>query len=116
MIGREHAAGSPGGRNSIRLSLKVVPRASRTCFSGRMSDGTPRISLRSAPVHDAANRDLRDYLASEFGVGRADVVIVAGSRSRRKLVEIASPARLPVWLADSGEATSGRRRTDEGRR
>jgi len=81
----------------IRISLKVVPRSGRTCFAGRMDDGTYRIRLKSPPVDGRANEELSKWLAGEFSCGRKGVNIVTGSSSRTKTVELQDPGEYPDW-------------------
>ena len=66
------------------VSLRVVPRASRTGVV-RSDDGY-RIRVAAPPVQGAANKELVRYLAKLLGVARGDLVIEAGERGRRKRV------------------------------
>jgi uncharacterized protein (TIGR00251 family) len=78
------------------LDLHVQPGASRTEFAGRHGE---RIKVRiAAPaVDDKANKALVEFLAGYFGVPRASVTIISGTRSRRKRVAIegAEPWKMP---------------------
>jgi hypothetical protein len=69
---------------------------------GRAPDGSWRIRLGAPPVEGRANAELVRFLASEFGVGKADVEIIRGGSSRRKLVRIGGPAVLPGWMESGG--------------
>lgn len=53
-----------------------------------MADGCYKIRLKAAPVDGKANRELLKWLAKQFGVSGADVVIKTGLASRSKSVEI----------------------------
>lgn len=87
----------------VRFSVRVCPRSGTTAFRDRMADGCFRISLRSAPVDGKANGELVSFLASEFGTRRTSVRIVTGSTSRRKLVAVEAPSKLPSWFSgDTG--------------
>jgi uncharacterized protein (TIGR00251 family) len=68
---------------------------------GRAPDGSWRIRLGAPPVEGRANAELVRFLAAEFGVGKADVEIIRGGSSRRKLVRIQDSASRPEWM-DSG--------------
>ena len=70
------------------LSVKVVPKASRTEDAGVMSDGTRKIRLAAVPENGKANDELRRFLAAQYGVPLAHVEIVAGATSTRKQVKI----------------------------
>ncbi|MBY0372381.1 MAG: DUF167 domain-containing protein [Bryobacteraceae bacterium] len=70
------------------LSVKVVPRASRTEDAGLMSDGTRKIRLAAVPENGQANHELRRFLAAQYGVPLAQVEIVSGAASTRKQVRI----------------------------
>lgn len=70
------------------LTVKVVPKASRTEDAGIMSDGTRKIRIAAVPENGKANVELRRFLAAEFGVPLAKVEIVAGATSTRKQVRI----------------------------
>lgn len=54
-----------------------------------------RIRVSSPPVDGEANKTLIRYLAKQFRVKRSHVRIVAGERSRDKMVEIDSPGKIP---------------------
>ena len=83
--------------------MKVCPRSGTTAFRDRMADGCFRISIRSSPVDGRANDELAAFLASEFGTRRTSVRIVTGSTSRRKLVAVEAPSKLPSWFpGDTG--------------
>jgi hypothetical protein len=76
---------SLGGR--VRLSIHVQPRASRTEIAGSHGDAL-KVRLTAPPVEGAANDELIQLLADTFAVGRRAIRIVAGERSRSKIVEI----------------------------
>lgn len=48
------------------------------------------VFLRAKAVDGAANRALIKVLAKHFGVAKSCVTIVAGNRSRHKIVEVAT--------------------------
>jgi uncharacterized protein (TIGR00251 family) len=70
------------------LSVKVVPRASRSEVVGRLEDGTLKVRVASIPDKGKANLELCEILAAHFGVARSKVAIVAGQTSTRKQVRI----------------------------
>ena len=72
----------------MRIPVKVVPRASRDAVLGWKND-VLRVAVRAAPERGRANAAVVELLASALGLPRADVSIVAGGASPRKIVEIA---------------------------
>jgi uncharacterized protein len=53
-----------------------------------VADGRLRVRLAAPPVEGRANDALVRYVASLLGVRRDDVSVVAGGRSRRKLLHV----------------------------
>lgn len=72
---------------TIALRVFVKPRSSKSRVAGAR-DGTLDVALAAPPVDGAANEELVRTLARVIGVGRRSVQIVAGERSRTKLVVI----------------------------
>ncbi len=72
---------------SCRLSLKVVPGASRDAIAGVHGDAI-RVKLRTPPVDGRANRALLEYLAGRLGLRPSALRLVSGESSRRKVVAI----------------------------
>ncbi len=70
------------------LSVKVVPKASKTESAGVMSDGTRKIRLAAVPENGKANEALRHFLADEYGVPLNHIEIVAGHTGTRKTVRV----------------------------
>ena len=67
--------------------VKVVPGSSRAGVS-HMSDETLKINVTSPPEKGKANEEVRQLLAGHFGVPLADVEIVSGQGSPRKLIRL----------------------------
>jgi uncharacterized protein len=78
-----------GGQSAgaAMLTVAVVPRASRDGVAG-CEGGVIRIRLTAPPVEERANEALVRFLAGRLGVSRAAVNLVAGVRSRRKIIRI----------------------------
>ena len=70
------------------LSVKVVPKASKTESAGVMAGGTRKIRIAAVPENGQANEALRRFLADEYDVTLNQVEIVAGHTSTRKTVRI----------------------------
>jgi len=71
-----------------RLTVKVVPGASRTELAG-YTGGVLRVRVVAAPEKGKANRELTDFLAGALGVRKSAVTVVRGATARTKTVEIA---------------------------
>ncbi len=72
---------------SVRFTVHVQPRASRTEVAGVHGDAL-KIRLSAPPVDGAANAALVEFLADTFAIPRRAVRILAGDTSRAKLVEL----------------------------
>ena len=73
---------------SCRLSLKVVPGASRDEIAGEHGDAI-RVKLRAPPVDGRANTALLAFVAERLGLRSSALALVAGETSRHKIVAIA---------------------------
>jgi uncharacterized protein len=72
---------------AIRLRIRVQPRASRTEIAGEHGDEL-KIRVTSPPIDGAANEEVRRYVAKKLGVAASRVVLVAGSSSRSKVLDV----------------------------
>ena len=72
---------------SCRLSLRVVPGASRTEVAGRLGDAL-KVRVAAPPESGAANAALLAFLAERLGLPRWAVTLVAGAASPRKAVAV----------------------------
>ncbi len=68
--------------------VRVVPKSSRNEVVEFMDDGTVRIHLTAPPVEGKANRLLIEFLSELFQVKPSRVAIVAGEKSKNKIVSI----------------------------
>ena len=68
----------------IVLSLRVVPRASRSKLL--VDEGVLRLRLAAPPVEGAANAELIRYLAKLVGIPKTAVKLVSGERSKNKRI------------------------------
>jgi uncharacterized protein (TIGR00251 family) len=71
----------------IFIDVRVIPRAGRSGLAGTR-DGALLVRLNAPPVDGAANSELIEVLAREFGVPKRGVTIVSGERSRQKRVRV----------------------------
>ena len=70
------------------LSVRVIPRSSKSKIDGRRGDAL-LVRLAAPPVDGAANEDLIDLLAREFQRPKRDITILSGQSSRDKRIAIA---------------------------
>lgn len=73
-------------RKSVRFGVHVQPRASKTELAG-LHAGALKVRVAAPPVDAAANRALIGFLAERLGVSRRSLRIVAGEKSRTKVLE-----------------------------
>jgi uncharacterized protein (TIGR00251 family) len=73
---------------TVRLSLKVVPGASRDRIVGALGDAL-KIAVSKPPQDGAANKAVVKLLAAELGVPEANISIVRGHSTPRKEVRVA---------------------------
>ncbi len=93
------------GAESVRLRLKVTPKARRNAIGGTQPEADGGLALKvavNAPPEDGkANAAVIALLAKEFGVAKTAISVVSGATDRRKLVEIrGSPDALAARIAD----------------
>lgn len=74
---------------SCRLKLRVVPNAKRSEFVGRHGDAL-KVKIAAPALEGRANEELIEFLADALSLGRREVTLVSGEKSRDKLIAIAS--------------------------
>jgi uncharacterized protein (TIGR00251 family) len=72
----------------VDLVLRVTPRAARAGIDGVDEEGRLRVRVTAPPVDGAANEAVMTLLASELGVRRGSVALLAGSTGRLKRVRL----------------------------
>jgi len=87
------------GEGGAAFVVQVMPRASRNEVVGVQGEAI-KIRLTAPPAEGAANAALIEFLAGKLGVPKRNVEIVAGSKSRRKLVAVTGilPAQVEARL------------------
>jgi uncharacterized protein (TIGR00251 family) len=73
----------------VTFAVHVQPRASRNELCGVQGEEL-KLRLTSPPVDDAANRLCIEFLAKLLGVAKSSVTIIAGARSRHKIIRVHS--------------------------
>jgi uncharacterized protein len=72
---------------SVKLGVKVVPRAARTELVGWLG-GRLKIKVAAPPQDGRANEALTAFVADTLGLPRRSVRIATGHGSTSKIVEI----------------------------
>ena len=75
------------GSGGVRFAVRVTPRAGVDRVD-TVVEGALRLRVAAAPADGEANAAVCRVLATELGVGRGSVRLVAGATGRRKLVEV----------------------------
>ncbi|MDR2941550.1 MAG: DUF167 domain-containing protein [Treponema sp.] len=81
--------------DSIRLEIKAVPGASKTEFAG-VKDGRLRVRIAAAPEDGKANAELINFLSKSFDCPKRDLRILAGEKSRLKIIALPLECRARV--------------------
>jgi uncharacterized protein (TIGR00251 family) len=68
--------------------VRIQPRAARTAITGTMGNAL-KLTLSAPPVDGRANVALGEFFAEVFSVPRSAVQVLAGERSRNKVIRIA---------------------------
>jgi uncharacterized protein (TIGR00251 family) len=74
-------------RDGVLITVKVVPRSSRSAIAGTRGDAL-LVHLNAPPVDGAANAELIAVIADVLDVPRRAVSITLGERARRKTVHV----------------------------
>lgn len=72
----------------MRLSVKVVPGASRDEIAGWLGDAL-KVRVAAPPEGGRANAAVQGLIAAALGLPASQVRLVAGAASPRKTVEVA---------------------------
>ena len=79
------------GERCATLTLHIQPGAKKTELAGLHGDAL-KIRLAAPPVDGKANAALVAFVADRLGVAKSAVTLRSGQTSRRKVLEVASPA------------------------
>lgn len=71
---------------SVRISVKVKPRASKDIVEG-WKENALVVRLTAPPVEGAANSSLVRLLAKKTGIARSRIRIISGEKGRSKVLE-----------------------------
>ena len=70
------------------FAIRVQPRAARTAITGTVGEAL-KVSLSAPPLDGRANVAVVEFFSEVLSVPRSAVQVVAGERSRNKIVRIA---------------------------
>ena len=71
-----------------RLKLRIVPNGKRNEVTGEHGDAV-KIKIAAPAIEGKANEALLEFLAEKLGLHRRNLTLIAGEKSRDKLIEIA---------------------------
>lgn len=71
-----------------RITVRVIPRASRDEVVREDGDGVLHVRVTAPPVDGAANVSVAKVLAAHFGVPPRDIILVSGASARTKVFEV----------------------------
>jgi uncharacterized protein len=71
----------------IRITVRVIPRASRDEVVSRGDDGW-KVKLRAVPEGGRANQALIALMAAELGVANHALRMASGATARTKVIEV----------------------------
>ena len=72
-----------------RLKLRIVPNAKRNVLVGEHGDAA-KIKIAAPALEGKANEALLEFVSEKLRVHRRDIALIAGEKSRDKLIEIAN--------------------------
>jgi uncharacterized protein len=71
----------------LTVHLHVSPRAKFSEIAG-LHNGALKVKITAPPVDDAANRAIIEYFSKLLGIPRSNLKILAGNKSREKVLLI----------------------------
>lgn len=79
----------------LYLTLKVIPRASRSEWLG-VEDHYIKVKIMAPPVEGKANQAIVKFLSGIFGVAPTYITQISGYTAREKRFRIPNPKKLPI--------------------
>jgi uncharacterized protein (TIGR00251 family) len=83
---------------SVTLKVRLQPRASRDDIDGLLGDAL-KVKVTAPPIEGRANKAVKKLLAGQLGLSPSQVEIIAGERSREKLLRISGISRAELEKA-----------------
>lgn len=102
---RQNVSRSVAARvTSVKLTVRVTPRASRDAVEGFDADGRLAVRVAAAPADGEANAAVTRLLAKALALASRDIVLVTGATSRIKVFELPlDPAEIAARLSGAGK-------------
>jgi hypothetical protein len=76
------------GKGGASLAIRITPRATKNQLVEALSDGTIRVRLTTSATDPGTNQELLRFLSGLLDIPTYQMEIVAGEKSRDKLVAI----------------------------
>ena len=83
---------------TITLKIHLLPRASRDEICGLHGDAI-KVKVTAPPVEGKANMALQRFIAKKLNLAASQIEIMAGQRSREKILRISGISRAAVEKA-----------------
>jgi uncharacterized protein (TIGR00251 family) len=93
---------------SLGVRILAQPKAKKSRIIG-LHNGMVKIALAAPPVDGKANKHLINFLAAFFGIKQAEITLVSGTNTRKKVCVIGDLSRseletkLKPYLGTSAE-------------
>jgi uncharacterized protein len=92
---KKSSSSLPGGGGEVTIAVRVQPRARRDEIVG-VRDGVLVARVTAPALQGRANQAPCTLIARQLGIGKTQVSIARGGRSRDKLVRIAGTDRMQL--------------------
>jgi uncharacterized protein (TIGR00251 family) len=83
---------------TITLKIHLLPRASRDEICGLHGDAI-KVKVTAPPIEGKANKALQRFIAEKLNLASSQVEIMAGRRSREKILRISGISRAAMEKA-----------------
>ena len=80
--------GADKSQKSVKISVRLRPKASMEELLGWDGGGVLRVSVKEVPVDGAANASLVRLVAKYLGVSRGAISIIHGATGRNKILKV----------------------------
>ena len=78
-------------KESLIITLRVVPRASTDGFQGLLGDAL-KVRIQAPPVEGKANTYLLRFLSKQWKIPKSRLEILSGETGRNKRIQIQNPS------------------------
>ena len=74
-------------QQAATLEIKVITGARQTKICEFLDDGSLKLKVHAKPIEWKANQELIEILSEKLNISRADIEIVRGEHSKRKVLK-----------------------------